>query len=221
MSHNGLEHQQQQHVERHSSSDSAARTQMHEIASSAYTAGAASQLQRDSAISNDAHVPKATISGNAIEFGASNDSSHRTDAQGNKIYQHKDANGRVTEESITHKDGSGTARQYGADGSRTDTNWDKDGNQNSTKVDKNGRELSSEVRGANGDVSRYTYGADGSTTYQHKDANGRLTEESLRRADGSGEARQYGADGSRSATSWDASGNRNVVNYDKNDNVKK
>ena len=197
-----------------------------EAVRTSYSKDAPTDLQSSATNTADQHLNLATFTGDSIQFApsdsgaqrqAQNDdgSSYRFDADGTRHYSHKDASGRLTEESMTRPDGSGVARQYGNDGSRKDITWDKDGNRNSQSFDKDGRLTDAETRDSNGAVSKYRYDADGTKHYSHKAADGRLTEESMTRPDGSGVARQYGVDGSRKEISWDKDNKIRTLAYDK------
>lgn len=151
MSQNPLE-SNHQHTERAQSFEST-RQNLAEVASSAYGVGASATDLRGSAGSTaEQHLNKATISKDAIEFGASRTSVGQagardsepdvrrfTDAQGAQVYQLRKPDGSLAEESITNKDGSGTARQYRPDGSRKETNWDGRGGSNSAEYDANNK----------------------------------------------------------------------------------
>lgn len=190
-----------------------------ESAESAYREGAPTNLRDSQPNTADQHLNSAKISDDAIDFGpppgcVAGGDSYRTDDQNRNIYQHRDSDGRLTEESMTNPDGSGTARQYGADGSRTETIWDKDNNSKIVKYDETGQKSSQETRWADGQTDRYRYSNDGSTHYSQTDSSGRLKEESIMRRDGSGESREYREDGERTERSWDQFGRIQTTQYD-------
>src|SRR5215467_10654574 len=102
-----------------------------EMARSAYSHDAPSNLNSGRHGSTaDQHLNTATINKDHIAFGPNQNqnASHpsqsevrnennstdctRTDEQGRNTYQHRDAQGNVTRESMTNPDGSGTGRQY-------------------------------------------------------------------------------------------------------------
>jgi len=197
------------------------------MARSAYSHDAPSNLQSGRHGSTaDQHLNTATINKDHIDFAPNQNASHpsqtangsdryHTDEQGRNTYQHKDAQGKVTEESMTNPDGSGIGRRYGNDGSRTDFNRDKDGNRAMQTYDKNGRLTETENRLATGETDRSRTDEQGRRFDSQTDSQGRLTYESMTNRDGSGSSKQYREDGTRTDSSWDKNGNTDSQTYDK------
>ena len=136
------------------------------------------------------------------------------DEKGNQVYWHKDENGKLTDESITHPDGSGEAKEYGKD-THKDMKWDDKGNWHSKTFDNNTNELKeSENRTPNGESSKWNRDADNNENFTRKDKDGKVLEESKIRPDSSGYIKQYGDGQSRDELSWDKDGNYHTEKYD-------